>query len=513
MARSKSFNPHSFAWGRRRTSAAACAALLVLVGCGDEGSTGSGSGGSGAVGGSQNGGSANGGSSGAANGGSSGATNGGTTNGGSSNGGSSNGGASGGGNGGSGAGPGAKLDERIETHDVTLPEGVQAGVSNWRIWGRGSLNVAPVFTVPRGNCSTLVCYTTQGGTAKVAEVARDGSLVTTRDLAQDRQCRGLAVEPDGAYAVLLWDDAGDRIFLQRYAADGSERGVATELSNSDNKPDDFGIGESRLEYGDGKYGAYYHVHSDSGHEGDTLKWVDASSGAESTGWGWGCSHSMSNLLRYNSTSSVFMPVCVTDCYPGTSGDFATQSKGGVYLNHNKGKVLDVDAGCNGSVAGELGGAALAPDGFKLVWNSHQAPTTPGQQSYDASSMNQDIGFSAIGSDMSPGAVVWLTTTPNIDEADSSIARFEPADSSQEQYLVGWAEPGGTYKYQLGLVAPDGSFLEGPIDVSGSVAWGRRDDPFRADVNGDVVWSWFDAPGSATLHVARVVSGSDQSCSQ
>ncbi|MGE3672296.1 MAG: hypothetical protein AB7K71_21675 [Polyangiaceae bacterium] len=509
MARSKSLESHWLVWGQRSPVMVAGFALLSAVACGDDGSTGSGSGGSagagasgGSGGSSAEGGSGNGGST------SGGSSSGGTA--GAGNGGSAAGGA--GGNGGSGAGPGTQLDARIETHDVTLPEGVQAGVCNWRIWGRGSLNVAPVFTVPRGNCSILVCYTTQAGTAKVAEVGRDGTLISTKDLAQDRQCRGLAAEPDGAYAALLWDDAGDRIFLQRYAADGSERGTATELTNSDNKPDDFGIGESRLEYGDGRYGAYYHVHSDSGHEGDTLKWIDAQSGAETTGWGWGCSHSMSNLLRFNPTSKEFMPVCVTDCYPGTSGDFATESQGGVFLNHNKGKVIDVDAGCNGSVAGELGGAAIAPDGFKLVWNSHQAAMTKGQQSYDESSMNQDIGFSAITGVTTAGAVVWLTNTPNIDEADSGIARFTPADSSQEQYLVGWAEPGNSYKYQLALLGPDGAFLEGPIDVSSSVAWGRRDDPFRADVNGDVIWSWFDAPGSTTLHVARVVSGSDQSCS-
>ena len=39
-----------------------------------------------------------------------------------------------------------------------------------------------------------------------------------------------------------------------------------------------------------------------------------------------------------------------------------------------------------------------------------------------------------------------------------------------------------------------------------VQWGRRDDPFRAHVNGDVVWAWFDDPGSTTMHVARVRAG-------
>ena len=73
----------------------------------------------------------------------------------------------------------------------------------------------------------------------------------------------------------------------------------TELTNSDNHPTDFGIGESRLEFGGDRYGAYYHVHSDSGHEGDTLKFVNATTGAQTTQWSWGCSHSMSDLLSYH----------------------------------------------------------------------------------------------------------------------------------------------------------------------------------------------------------------------
>ena len=406
---------------------------------------------------------------------------------------------------------GTPLEERLVVVDVTIGQGVKQGVQNWRVWGRGDLEVAPVFTVPRTDCSTLVCYTTDAGgalTARVAHLGLGGELIEEWTLATARECRGLAAAPDGSFAALLWDDAGDDIYLHRYDAAGTELG-STQLVNADNNPDAFGLGDSRLEYGDGRYGAYYHVHSDSGHEGDTLKWVDAATGEESTGWSWGCSHSMSNLLRYNAAIDTFMPACVTDCYPGTSGDFETESIGGIYLNHDDSKVLDVDAGCNGDVAGELGGAALAPDGFKLVFNAHQAPVTPGQGSYDESSMNQDIGFSSVAGDLEAGAVVWLTSTPDIDEADASIAGWQPADDPAEQYVVGWFEPPSTYF--LARVDPSGNFIEGPTDVSSLVAWGHRDDPFRVAPNGDVVWAWFDGAGSTTLHLARLTSGGSAAC--
>jgi hypothetical protein len=392
------------------------------------------------------------------------------------------------------------------TSDLTVPEGVMAGTRNWRIWGSRSLVIAPVYTAPLADCGTLVCYTTDAGgtpTAKVARIDSSDHLTTTLTLEAGRECRGLAVEPDGHFAALLWDDAGDRMFMTRFDAAGSSTWT-TEFTNADNRPDDFGIGESRVDFGGGQYGAYYHVHSDSGHEGDTLKWADASNGTESTEWSWGCSHSMSNVLRYNTTLSTFMSACVTDCYPGTSGDFATNSKGGIYLNRRQ-KVMDVNAGCNGRVAGELGSGAPSSDGWKVVFNTHQNPMTLGQSSYDEATMNQDVGFVSVASDFSRSSVVWLTSTPGIEEANSAIARFVPSGDPAEQYVIGWTEPGAPAKYLLARLDPAGAVLEGPIDVSGKARWGERDDPFR-EHHGDVVWAWFDAAGSTVLHVSRVRSG-------
>ncbi|MGC4088770.1 MAG: hypothetical protein QM756_12895 [Polyangiaceae bacterium] len=258
------------------------------------------------------------------------------------------------------------LIDRITTSDVTIAAGVKPGVRNYRVWGAATFKVAPVYVAPLANCGTLVCITTGTAAAPNARVVRlDGNdkLKDVLDLGAGLECRGIAAEPDGHFAALLWNGTDDTISVRRYDSAGA-MGSSTPLVNSDNKPTDFGIGESRLEYGAGKYGAYYHVHSDSGHEGDTLKYVAAATGTETTTWSWGCSHSMSNLLTFNPASSSFLPTCVTDCYPGTSGsDFATASIGGVYLS-NKTKVLDVDGGCNGSVAGELGGAAVAPSGWK-----------------------------------------------------------------------------------------------------------------------------------------------------
>jgi hypothetical protein len=400
---------------------------------------------------------------------------------------------------------------RLGTSDVSLPAGAKAGVRNWRIWASTMLKVAPVFTVPLANCGTLICVTTGSAASPNARAVRldaNDKLVDTLDLGAGLECRGIAAEPDGHFAALLWSASGKQIFVKRYDLAGMQT-FATELTNSDNHPTDFGLGEARFEFGAGKYGAYYHVHSDSGHEGDTLKFVAAATGAQTTQWPWGCSHSMSNLLTFNPASSSFLPSCVTDCYPGTgSGDFAMVSKGGLYTDNTK-KIMDVAAGCNGSVAAELGGAAVGGAGWKLVFNAHQAPVTLGQASYSTATMNQDIGFASIATSHAlSGAVVWLTTT-SANEADSTIARWQPAGDAVEQYVVGWLEPPAVYK--LARVDAAGTFLEEPADVSAKARWGQRDDPFRTHVNGDLVWAWFDAANATTLHVARLKSGGTAMC--
>ena len=406
--------------------------------------------------------------------------------------------------------PGTPLDQRITVSVIATPAGVMGGDSNWRIWGTGSLRVSPTFTVPFADCGTLVGYTTGTSTpnARVARLDPTDNLVTTFDLGAF-ELRGLAAEPDGHFAALLWDKVPmpPVLHVQRFDATGAPSWSA-DLIDALAAPTDFGIGESRLEFGDGQYGAYFHVHGISGfangHEGDQLKWV-AAGGAVTNGWSWGCSHSMSELLRFDAANTKFLAACVTDCFPGTSGgNFPTDSIGGVYLENSR-KVTDVDGGCNGSVAGELGGAAPSGSGWKLVFNAHQNPATHGQGSYSPATMNQDIGFASIATDLTPSAVVWLTTTTG-NEANSTIARWHPAGDEAEQYVVGWAD-GSTHK--LAPLSPAGELLTPAIDVT--AAWGERDDPFREHGNGDIVWSSFDSAGATSFSFARLHTGRTAQC--
>src|SRR5262245_7897550 len=153
---------------------------------------------------------------------------------------------------------GTPLDERLVVSTVAAPAGVIPGGSSWRIWGLGGLRVGRIYTVPYGDCGTLIGYTTTGPTARVARLDPGDQLITTYDLGAF-ELRGLAVEPDGHWAALLWDDGPDPAVLhvQRFDASGAP-GWSTALVDPLAAPTNFGIGESRFEYGDGRYGAYYH---------------------------------------------------------------------------------------------------------------------------------------------------------------------------------------------------------------------------------------------------------------
>lgn len=95
--------------------------------------------------------------------------------------------------------------------------------------------------------------------------------------------------------VLLHDKTNVKMYVRKVSSVGAQV-WQVEIQNRVvnyslvNLPTDFHIGDSRMEYGGGKYEVYYHVHSDTGHEGDTAHTV-TDAGVNATLWAWGCSHS------------------------------------------------------------------------------------------------------------------------------------------------------------------------------------------------------------------------------
>ncbi|ELP83584.1 hypothetical protein EIN_077390 [Entamoeba invadens IP1] len=73
----------------------------------------------------------------------------------------------------------------------------------------------------------------------------------------------------------------------------------------------YGIGDSRVNYGDEKFHIYTHVHSDptedskQGHEGDAL-FIVTDNGEVEKVWPWGCSHMMSGLQGWNNNTKTMI---------------------------------------------------------------------------------------------------------------------------------------------------------------------------------------------------------------
>ena len=108
---------------------------------------------------------------------------------------------------------GGSAETSPDTNTPANPGGAQAplqGNLNHRIFGRPSLNVTPVYTVPLTNCGTLVGYTTgsEDGpkAAHVAYLGANDKLIQNFDVLPGLELRGLASELDGHFGRLIWDD-------------------------------------------------------------------------------------------------------------------------------------------------------------------------------------------------------------------------------------------------------------------------------------------------------------------
>ena len=115
-----------------------------------------------------------------------------------------------------------------------MPAGVKPGVRNYRIWGATMLRVAPLYVAPLANCGTLFCYTSGTAAAPNARAVRlDAAdrMAAAIDLGAGLECRGIAAEPDGHFAALLWDGADRQIYVRRFDLAGTQS-WSTELTNA-----------------------------------------------------------------------------------------------------------------------------------------------------------------------------------------------------------------------------------------------------------------------------------------
>ena len=362
--------------------------------------------------------------------------------------------------------PDALADRVIVTSIDVSPASVAVGSSG------GFSENKPVMLSPLADGTSKVAWTDGAGTVHITPLdANDPRAGDDTTLAGD-EVRGFVALDVGAVLLLRRDDSMVLVQLDGHGNELSEQVLAGDNSHGhvgDQWIDSWSH-EGRLATSGSEYAAYFGLTQlwDSGnHQGDALHYLDASGNPTGGGWSWGCSHSLDVRMAYSGATPG--PVCLSDCYPGK----------GIYFDHYTEVFADPSGNCAGSSDTTLGGLVPVSGGFLLTF------TSPVGRASD------DVALIRIGASGSPGAPVWLTDTPTVDESAAHLAPYGP------DYLVSWVGSGGT---QIAVVEVAGTLLEGPVTTDARV--GDRDD-IVGHADGDAGWA-FAWGGGGELKVVRVL---------
>jgi hypothetical protein len=374
----------------------------------------------------------------------------------------------------------ALLRERIATTSLTLPASLEPSIFSFHLWTQHVLGPR-LYHEPLADGRTLVGWTDSAMNGHVSIV---GSTVENTFDFPAEPVRGLVGHANGTFAVLLWNRGGagyqdDYMRLSKRSATGSQLwSVTVTTSEYTPNPAQFNIGDSRLAYGNGVYGAYLSVHSTAGHEGDRYQRVSDAGVLLSGGWGWGLSHSMAGVIAAHPENGALHTAGVSDCYPSKA-----------LLYDKTTSLFAADADCAGKVSAQLGQMAAGPGGSWLIaMDAIDRPGFPGR----------GIGIVRVRSGVTP-RLVWLTNTTGSDERDPVLARIGTSVGSN-RYLVGWRllTDGST---RIAVIDSNATIQSGPEVVSPAVTWGARDDSYRTRPDGSISWVEGTA-GSRTLRLHR-----------
>jgi hypothetical protein len=380
----------------------------------------------------------------------------------------------------------ALLRERITTTTVTLPAALEPATSSFHLWTEHTLGPR-LYQAPMADGRTMVGWTDAAMTGHVSIIGT--SLQITFDFPGE-PVRGLVAHTNGSFAVLLWNRGGtgyqdDFTRLSKRNADGTQVWTVT-VTTSEYTPNPalFVIGDSRLAYANGVYGAYLSVHSSSGHEGDRYQRVSDTGTILTGGWSWGLSHSMAGVIASHPGDGSLHTVGVSDCYPSKD----------LLLDKNT-TLFSGDADCAGKVSVQLGQMAAAGGSSWLVaMDAIDRPGYPGR----------GVGVVRVRPGGTPN-LVWLTNTTGADERDPVIARIGSSPTSN-RFLVGWRLLGDG-SARVAVIDSNALVQSGPEIVSPGVTWGARDDSYRTRPDGSVSWVQGDA-GSRTLRLHRYSESSN-----
>jgi hypothetical protein len=363
----------------------------------------------------------------------------------------------------SGGVPCGELGERVTVTPIDVTATPQASPHDDTLGGWWTMgDIPPVITALEPDDEIRIAWRDDAGLVHVTPIDATGVPKGADATVAAAWLRGLVAHDDGAALLLArgecmamdlvrLDDAGAEVF-------------ATTLTDEDDCHSSTHMG--RLAWDGSVYAAYFGIHGTAGfsmgHEGDKLKMIDESGAIVDGGWEWGCSHSMDVQLA--SVGGQWVPLCISDCYPGQ----------GIYVG-NAAEISIETGNCAGETNARFGGMTELGGTMWLAYASLE-----GRAAFDVAIAS----FSPAGEVGSPKA--WLTETPG-DEANVKLARYGTG-----AMLASWSA-GGMHVLQLldSAGAPQGDPVSVDIDV------GPLDDVHTTST-GDVVWAFADAAGGLSL---------------
>jgi len=322
----------------------------------------------------------------------------------------------------------------------------------------------PVIFAPQPDGGAKIAWTDNKGAIHITPVNKKFQRCGDDRVIQSGLLRDVVAHDDGS-ALLVLQNGGMMLYRFR----GKETVFGIRLVGNYSSAMHMGT----VAFNGEKYATYFGVH-DGGHEGDALRFVSPKGQILAGGWGWGVSHSID--MRVALAGKKFMPLALSDAYPGT----------GIWFNHSQKRVSYVWGDFSGSTGGRIGGITALGDRMYVAFSSKE-----GGRSHWSAAL-------ADFAQKSPHEqkIHKYVHDSKTDQVNVKIARY-----GNDRLMLSWLEK-GTWEREFQLYDADGK-PTGEMEILPVRASARADMVTLA--NGDVVWAHTWGKDKRVLKIVRIAS--------
>ncbi len=361
------------------------------------------------------------------------------------------------------------LQSRLKISNVPVKATIDAGTGydNPASFWDGKL-LRPVIFAPQPNGGAKIGWTDTEGTIHITPIDKQAQRCGVDMLIENGSLRDLVAHNDGSAALVLQEGG-------RYLIRIKNHETLFQKRLADNWCRDIHWGS--VAWNGHVYGTYFAVHR-GGHEGDAVRFVDPEGEILEGGGSWGGSHSID--MRLSTAGEQFMPLALSDAYPGT----------GFYFNHNAKRISYTWGDFSGGTGGRIGGLVALNDKMFMAFSSKQG----GRKHW-----------SVALADFSQKPPHRQSVHKYLQDADADQLNVKVARYGSDKILVSWLEA-GNWERKFQLYDSDANPL-GTTEILPVRASPRAD--FKQLPDGGVAWAHGWSEGGKTLKIIRIDATSQQ----